>query len=391
MNDDRISELYKGEILDEATQDSARRRIHWLCSNTVGARVLDIGCNQGIVSILLGREGFEAVGVDSEASTIEFARAELEREEPGTAARIDFEVANGAGLPYPDNSFDTVVLGNLLQLLALPDRVLVEAVRVLHPGGRLLITAPFGLHGHRPDHRHTFFPDDLMDLLTNHVTVAEGAIVEGCFRVLCVNDGPAPVNERVRRDLSESAAHHTREAQEQLTRMRRETEELGRRMSEREQATRKALADVQKMSAQIDEARARIEALQSERSQLMERVRETQALTKKLTEVRGELRATQRKLVDLESANADLELARWRLAGTLQIEQWKLRSMNSRKWWRIGAALGRARRSPRRLVTVPFEIVSIVFDRLPAEPRPPRSRGLCGEAGVRADERRQSQ
>ncbi len=55
MNDDRISEVYKGEIWTDALQNRARRRIHWMCSQVVGDSVVDIGCSQGIASILLGR------------------------------------------------------------------------------------------------------------------------------------------------------------------------------------------------------------------------------------------------------------------------------------------------------------------------------------------------
>ena len=55
-NADRISEVYKGEIWDEALQQRARNRIHWLTSHAHG-RVLDVGCSQGIASLLVARNG----------------------------------------------------------------------------------------------------------------------------------------------------------------------------------------------------------------------------------------------------------------------------------------------------------------------------------------------
>ena len=71
-NSDRISEVYKGEIWAESTQQVARDRIHWLVGQATGD-VLDIGCSQGIISILCAREGMNVLGVDIQADRIEYA------------------------------------------------------------------------------------------------------------------------------------------------------------------------------------------------------------------------------------------------------------------------------------------------------------------------------
>ncbi len=71
MNDDRISEVYRGEIWAEPAQDRARRRINWMCSSAIGDKVLDIGTSQGIAAILLGREGFTVTGVDIQPDRID--------------------------------------------------------------------------------------------------------------------------------------------------------------------------------------------------------------------------------------------------------------------------------------------------------------------------------
>lgn len=56
------------------------------------------------------------------------------------------EVADCHALPYPDDSFDTVLMVNLLHVI--PDRAgaLRQVVRVLKPGGRLLLVS-ITLHG----------------------------------------------------------------------------------------------------------------------------------------------------------------------------------------------------------------------------------------------------
>ncbi len=52
-------------------------------------------------------------------------------------------VGDGADLPFPDGVFDAVIISEVLEHVPDPGLVLSEAARVLLPGGRVLITAPF--------------------------------------------------------------------------------------------------------------------------------------------------------------------------------------------------------------------------------------------------------
>ena len=53
-------------------------------------------------------------------------------------------VVNGDALdlPFPDNSFDRVIVSEVLEHIWDDERALVEMVRVLRPGGRLAATVP---------------------------------------------------------------------------------------------------------------------------------------------------------------------------------------------------------------------------------------------------------
>ena len=88
--EDRISEVYYGGLSSERLTRRARDRIHWMCKNVIGDKVLDIGCSQGIASILLGREGYSVVGIDTNSAAIEFANTDLAKEAEEVQARVTF-------------------------------------------------------------------------------------------------------------------------------------------------------------------------------------------------------------------------------------------------------------------------------------------------------------
>src|ERR671925_376318 len=108
-NADRISEVYRGELLD-------------------------VGCSQGIASILCGRRGLRVLGVDNEEEQIEYARRDLAGEPPEVRERVRFEVGDARRLDLPDAAFDSVLLGEVLEHLDDPAPVLAEVSRVARPG-----------------------------------------------------------------------------------------------------------------------------------------------------------------------------------------------------------------------------------------------------------------
>jgi 2-polyprenyl-3-methyl-5-hydroxy-6-metoxy-1,4-benzoquinol methylase/spore maturation protein CgeB len=180
-NSDRISEVYKGELWAESTQQVARDRIHWLVGQASGD-VLDIGCSQGIASILCARRGLTVLGVDIQADRVEYARSERDGEPEDVRERLDFLVADGTALDVPDGSFDTVLMGEIVEHSEDASPLLAEAARVLRPDGLLVLTTPFGLSRHH-DHHATFYVDSLVRLLAPYVSVESLHIVDKYLRV----------------------------------------------------------------------------------------------------------------------------------------------------------------------------------------------------------------
>jgi ubiquinone/menaquinone biosynthesis C-methylase UbiE len=120
------------------------------------ARVLEIGCGPGRLSIILTREhGLEVTGVDLDPAMIERARANADRARKAGRRVPVFVVGDVASLSFADASVDLVVSTLSMHHWSDPTSGLAEIGRVLRPGGRALVwdfrpgVVPF--HAHVPD------------------------------------------------------------------------------------------------------------------------------------------------------------------------------------------------------------------------------------------------
>ena len=126
-----ILELRAGDGQQRAMLDSYLSEIDF----PPGARVLEIGCGTGAVTRVLAAwpAVTEAVGIDPSPVFVSKAR------ELATAANVTFELGDGRSLPFADGDFDVVVVHTTLCHVPQPERVLVEAFRILRPGGTLTV------------------------------------------------------------------------------------------------------------------------------------------------------------------------------------------------------------------------------------------------------------
>jgi len=100
-------------------------------SNAGFRKALDVGCGEGRLCRKLQQFGTNTVGIDPTAALIEEAKR---RDHSG-----EYHVASAEKLPFNNASFDLVV--SCLSLIDIPDiaAAISEMVRVLAPGGTLLI------------------------------------------------------------------------------------------------------------------------------------------------------------------------------------------------------------------------------------------------------------
>jgi ubiquinone/menaquinone biosynthesis C-methylase UbiE len=105
----------------------------WVCSQARG-EVLEIAVGTGR-NFPFYPEGVRLSGIELSPKMLDLARRRAR--ELGRDA--DLRVGDAHNLPYPDASFDTVIV--TLALCTIPDhrRALAEAARVLRPGGELLL------------------------------------------------------------------------------------------------------------------------------------------------------------------------------------------------------------------------------------------------------------
>jgi SAM-dependent methyltransferase len=148
---DRMSRFITGSLFRGIADDVAS-------AASKDARVLEVGCGPGHLSIAMARRHrLDVTAVDLDPDMIERARTNASRAAAVDANVPSFLVGDVASLPFPDGSFDVVVSTFSLHHWADPTAGLAEIGRVLRPGGRALIwdlrpgTGPH-LFGPRRDH-----------------------------------------------------------------------------------------------------------------------------------------------------------------------------------------------------------------------------------------------
>jgi 2-polyprenyl-3-methyl-5-hydroxy-6-metoxy-1,4-benzoquinol methylase len=161
-----------------------------MCAQIRGERVLDIGCSQGIASLLAARAGHTVVGVDVEEPAMEYARRALAAESEAVQRRITFLLANIFETDLGGATFDTVLLGEMLEHQTEPRALLERALTFLAPGGVLVVTSPFGYHPH-DDHKVTFYLSAFVEMVAGLCQPAALDVVDGYIRLVAPSPGHA--------------------------------------------------------------------------------------------------------------------------------------------------------------------------------------------------------
>src|SRR5690242_7436465 len=158
---DRIRKLH---VADEAVEDAIRAAL----SDKPFRSLLDLGTGTGRMLEMFGPEIERGLGLDLSLDMLLLARDRLER-----AGLRNCSVRQGDiyDLPLANDSFDVVIIHQVLHFLDDGGRAVKEAARVLRPGGRLLVVdfAPHEQEFMREQFAHRrlgFAPDTVMQWIT---------------------------------------------------------------------------------------------------------------------------------------------------------------------------------------------------------------------------------
>ena len=106
-----------------------------------GERVLDVACGTGVIARLaaeaVGLRG-SVTGIDLAPDMIDVARATR----VPTKHSIDWHIGDATSLPFPDDTYDSVICQMGLMFISDRPAAIAEMRRTLVPGGRVVISTP---------------------------------------------------------------------------------------------------------------------------------------------------------------------------------------------------------------------------------------------------------
>ncbi|MHB1154780.1 MAG: class I SAM-dependent methyltransferase [Eubacteriales bacterium] len=159
-----------------------------------GKNVLDVGCGAAGKSLYYLKMGAQRVtGVDIVPS--------YEREAMQLAAKLgyshsfNFICTSAEELPFPNNTFDTIIMNDAMEHVSNPEEVLTEMLRLVRPEGHIFINFP--PYGH-PYGAHM---SDVINIPWVHFIFSEKALISA-YRELTeeLPDGKERVNLRISTD-----------------------------------------------------------------------------------------------------------------------------------------------------------------------------------------------
>lgn len=131
--------------LQDQTREQRMRHLLKFANLPKNLRVMDLGTGTGRLAMLLAEDGAsEVVGVDISPAMLEVAEyLRLSSASPATD-RVSFRLAAAQRMPFRSESFDAIVCRLVLNHAHKPEYILQELVRLLKPGGVLILAELLG-------------------------------------------------------------------------------------------------------------------------------------------------------------------------------------------------------------------------------------------------------
>lgn len=131
--------------LHDQTREQRIRHLLKFANLPKNLRVMDLGTGTGRLAMLLAEEGAsEVVGVDISPAMLEVAEYLRLSSASPAADRVSFRLAAAQRMPFRGESFDAIVCRLVLNHTHKPEHILQELVRLLKPGGVLILAELLG-------------------------------------------------------------------------------------------------------------------------------------------------------------------------------------------------------------------------------------------------------
>lgn len=145
MDRDQVAEAYgRWAPIYDLVFGPVFRQGRWAAvkaAEAVGGRVLEVGVGTGLSLADYGKNT-KVVGVDISEPMLDKARKRVEAQNLSHVEAL--EVMDAEHLAVPDASFDVVVAQYVVTAIPNPERALDEFVRVVRPGGEIILTTRIG-------------------------------------------------------------------------------------------------------------------------------------------------------------------------------------------------------------------------------------------------------
>jgi SAM-dependent methyltransferase len=168
---DAIEFDYWGKDQFSPTETRRNQAVFELVSAGEGCRILDLGSGRGWFSLWAAKQGAEVTALDLSEENL--------RKIKELNSSVNIVYGDACDVPLTDEKFDWIVALEILEHIVDPKAAVINWLKFLKPGGKLLITVPYKeairytlcvhCNGKTPvnAHLHSFDKDALIKLL-NH-------------------------------------------------------------------------------------------------------------------------------------------------------------------------------------------------------------------------------
>ncbi|WP_085665310.1 glycosyltransferase [Pseudomonas sp. B5(2017)] len=300
---DRVMEAYYGKLGEQFMRET-QSRIHWICAQVKGRRILDVGCSQGIVPLLLAREGCQVTGVDTSPQAIAEAKGYLSAEPAHIQQNVTYINSDFLALDTLEVEPETIVISEVLEHLVRPELFVEKAHDLLKQGGRLVITVPFGVNDFI-DHKHTFYLMEPFRLLAEHLQIVEVKVLGKWLGIVAVKSEthkPGVIDS-----LTVDRVRELEKAFEAIERtLRGNLGAISKRLDEANKKYRSATEQIGQLKPEAQKADALAKQLQNREAEIATLQKTNQECLDTKTQIAHELEEVKQRLVE---ANKKYRLA----------------------------------------------------------------------------------